>query len=74
MENNTGAGLLDNTPVFWTWYQGAIGSAPTSTTHGSGTTNASGILTVSGLPSGAGFLLARTADSAGIYYQPGTIA
>lgn len=74
MENNTGAGLLANTPVFWTWYQGAIGSAPTSTTHGSGTTNAAGILTVNGLPSGAGFLLVRTADSAGVYYQPGTIA
>lgn len=73
MENNTGAGLLANTPVFWTWYQGAIGSAPTSTTHGSGTTNAAGILTVNGLPSGAGFLLVRTADSAGVYYQPGTI-
>lgn len=73
MENNTGAGLLANTAVAWTWYQGSIGAAPTSTAHGTGTTNASGVLTVSGLPTGAGFLLVRTTDSSGVYYQPGTV-
>ena len=74
MENNSGAGLLASTAVSWTWYQGTIGAAPTSTTHGTGTTNGSGILTVAGLPIAAGFLLARTADSSGVYYQAGTPA
>jgi len=73
MENNTGAGLLASTSVVWTWYQGAIGAAPTITTHGTGTTNASGVLTATALPTGAGFLLVRTTDSAGVYYQPGTV-
>lgn len=74
MENNTGSGLLASTSVAWTWYEGAIGSAPTSTTHGTGTTNSSGILTVAGLPIAAGFLLVRTTDSSGVYYQSGTPA
>lgn len=74
MENNTGAGLLASTTVNWTWYQGTIGAAPTSTTHGTGTTSAGGILSLTGLPVGAGFLLARTADATGVYYQPGTVA
>ncbi len=74
MENNTGSGLLASTSVAWTWYEGAIGSAPTSTTHGTGTTNSSGILTAAGLPIAAGFLLVRTTDSSGVYYQSGTPA
>ena len=74
MENNTGAGLLASVSVNWTWYQGAIGTAPTSTTHGTGTTSAGGILSLTGLPVGAGFMLARTADSVGVYYQSGTVA
>ena len=74
MENNTGAGLLASTAVTWTWWQGAIGATPTSLTHGTGTTSAGGILSLTGLPTGAGFLLVRTADSAGVYYQPGTVA
>jgi len=73
MENNTGAGLLATVSVVWTWYQGAIGVVPTSTTHGTATTSAGGILSLNGLPLGAGFLLARTADSSGVYYQPGTV-
>lgn len=74
MENNTGAGLLASTSVTWTWWQGSIGATPTSLTHGSGTTSAGGVLSLTGLPTGAGFLIARTADSAGVYYQPGTVA
>ena len=73
MENNTGAGLLASTSVTWTWWQGSIGATPTSLTHGSGTTSAGGVLSLTGLPTGAGFLIARTADSAGVYYQPGTV-
>lgn len=74
MENNSGAGLLASTSVAWTWYEGAIGSAPTSTTHGTGTTNGSGVLTVSGLPIAAGFLLVKPASGSGAYYQAGTPA
>lgn len=74
MENNSGAGLLASTVVSWTWYQGVIGAAPTSTTHGTGTTNPSGILTAAGLPLAAGFLLVRTTDSSGVYYESGTPA
>lgn len=72
MVNNAGS-VLSNTAVVWTWWQGSIGSAPTSTTHGSGTTSGTGMLTASGLPTGAGFLLVRTVDSTGVYYQPGTV-
>lgn len=58
----------------WTWYPGAIGVTPTaSLVHGSGTTSAGGTLTASGLPTGAGFLLAKTTDGA-IYYEAGTVA
>jgi len=73
MENNTGAGLLASVSVSWTWWQGTIGATPASLTHGTGTTSAGGILSLTGLPTGAGFLIARTADSAGVYYQPGTV-
>ena len=69
------AGLLASIAVSWTWYQGAIGTAPTSTSHGIGTTSAARVLTIaSGLPSGAGFLLVRTVDASGVYYQPGTVS
>lgn len=73
MENNTGAGLLATVSVVWTWYQGTIGAAPTTTTHGTTTTNVGGVISLTGLPLGAGFLLARTTDSTGVYYQPGTV-
>ena len=74
MRNNSGAGVLASTAVVWTWYQGAIGASPTTLTHGTGTTNLSGVLTANGLPAGAGFLLVRTTDSVGVYYQAGTVA
>lgn len=73
MINNTGS-VLASTSIVWTWWHGGIGSTPTALTHGTGTTNASGVLTVSGMAAGAGFLLARTTDSSGVYYQPGTAA
>ena len=73
MINNTGS-VLASTSIVWTWWQGSIGSTPTALTHGTGTTNASGVLTVAGMAAGAGFLLARTTDSSGVYYQPGTAA
>ena len=70
--NNTGT-VLASTTVYWSWWQGAIGATPTSLTHGSSVTNASGIFTVASLPTGAGFMLARDASGATVYYQPGTI-
>lgn len=74
MENNAG-GLLTSTTVLWEWRRGAgIGVAPTSVTYGSGTTNASGVLVLAGLPVGAGELLAATADYANVYYERGTVS
>lgn len=74
MENNTGSGLLSNTAVEWTLYYGTIGSAPSDMAHGSGTTNASGVLSGSGAPLGAADLWVRTPDGVGIYYQRLTVA
>lgn len=71
--NNT-TSILADTAVIWTWWQGSIGATPTSLTHGTGTTDASGVLTVTGLPVGTGFLIVRTTDSTGVYYQPGTVS
>jgi hypothetical protein len=74
MENNAGS-LLAGVHVLWTWWLGAgIGADPTSLVHGSGTTSAGGVLSLSGLPAGAGLLLVRTDDGSGVYYQPGTVA
>lgn len=73
MENNTGSGILVSTAVVWTWVKGTIGSAPTSLTHGSGTTGVDGRLTVTGLPTGAGFILVAAADGA-VCLEYGTIS
>ena len=74
MENNAGS-LLASTAVVWEWHQGGtIGAAPVSVTYGSGTTNASGILTVSGIPAGAGELLVATPDVVSVFYQRGDAA
>ena len=74
MENNAGS-LLASTAVVWEWRQGGtIGAAPVSVTYGSGTTNATGILTVSGIPAGAGELLVATPDVVSVFYQRGDAA
>lgn len=74
MENNAGS-LLANVPVVWTWWLGpGIGANPTLLTHGAGTTNAGGVLALSGLPAGAGILLVRTDDGSGVFYQPAVVA
>ena len=69
------SGILQaSVALAWTWYPGAIGTAPTSAlVHGTGSTSAAGTLTASGLPTGDGFLLAETAAGA-IYYEDGTVA
>lgn len=74
MENSAGS-LLASTTVLWEWRKGAgVGVAPASVTYGSGTTNASGVLVLTGLPVGAGELLAATADYAHVYYERGTVS
>lgn len=74
MENNTGAGLLANIAVVWKWEKGTPGVAPDAVVYGSGTTNASGVLTAAGLPLGDGAIEVWTLDRSGNYYQPGTVA
>lgn len=56
-----------------TWYPGSIGADPTSAlVHSSLVTSASGQLTLSGLPSGAGEMLAKLPDGK-FYYEPGIV-
>lgn len=59
--------------VSWTWYPGAIGAEPSSAlVHGSATTDVLGQATATGLPSGVGEFLAKTA-SGQFYYERGTV-
>lgn len=76
--NNTGT-IRASAAVSYTWVGlGRIGSLTSKTlTEGTGTTSAGGVLTVSGLPSGAGFLLGAVLGSDATtdkpYYQAGTV-
>mgnify|MGYP001765472546 CR=1 FL=1 len=70
-ENNTHAGILNNIAVNWTWLGGTVG-AVTSITNGSGTMTTAG-MTISGLPTGVGCGLVRTADGTVVAYQEGTV-
>lgn len=71
--NNTETPLA-STAVDWTWHAGGvIGSTGGTLTHGSGTTNGSGVLVATGMSAGAGYLLAT--DGVGhVYYEEGTAA
>lgn len=71
-ENNTHSGVLNNIAVNWTWLGGTVG-AITTITNGSGTMTTSG-MTVSGLPTGLGCGILRTADGTVVAYQEGTVA
>lgn len=71
-ENNTHSGPLNNVAVNWTWLGGTVG-AITSITNGAGTMTTTG-MTISGLPTGAGFGLYRTSDGLVIGAQEGTVA
>lgn len=72
--NNTES-VLASVTVLWEWRIGVgIGAAPTSVTYGTGTTNASGVLTATGLPAGSGELLIATPDRSFIAYQAGVVA
>jgi len=79
LTNNTGTPLT-NTAVAWSWLPiGRIGAlAAITPIDGTGTTNASGALTVAGLSSGAGILLVAVLDSGpttdAVFYQAGTVA
>ena len=70
-ENNTGAGILDNVAVDWTWVSGAVGSA-SAIANGSGTMTTAG-MTVAGLPLGNGFGIIKTTDGLVVAYQQGTV-
>jgi len=77
--NNTGT-VLASQAVHWSWLpSGRIGSLSAVTeVDGTGTTSVGGVLTVTGLPAGAGILLiAKRSTSAAddhVYYQAGTVA
>jgi hypothetical protein len=74
--NNTGLQLPAGTVIYWEWRAGNIGAAPTSVTYGPPggvTLGAGGTLTLTGLPAGAGEMLARD-DSGGRWIQTGVAA
>ena len=70
-ENNSHSGALSGVAVNWTWLGGSVG-AITSITNGTGTQTTSG-MTISGLPTGSGCGLFRSADSTVVGYQEGTV-
>jgi len=72
LTNNTGS-VLSGATVRWTWYQGAIGAAPTAMAHGEAITDGAGRFTATGLPSGNGFLLMSDSSGETVAYQPGSI-
>lgn len=73
MVNNTGTPLA-TTSVVWEWRIGTgIGVAPSSAEYGTGTTDADGILTLTGLAAGTGDFLAATTDYSAVYYQRTTV-
>lgn len=73
MVNNAGE-IQDSVAVVYEWRVGTgIGVAPTSVNYGTGTTDASGVLTATGLASGTGALLVATTDRTSVYYQAGTV-
>lgn len=66
--------LRSNQVCQWTWFAGgSVGSTAGTPVHGSGTLSAAATLTATGLPSGAGYIMARFSDG-GRYYQEGTAA
>lgn len=77
--NNTGT-VLSNTAVVWNWLPlGRIGTLNSITAlDGTGTTDASGFLTVTGMSAGAGILLIadQVTDATDdlVYYEAGTAA
>jgi hypothetical protein len=78
MINNTNT-VYKNQAVVWTWEQGGrVGSPPTSVVRGTGTINASGVLTLTGLPAGPGLgwvaVQHTNAADDDVFYQAGTAA
>ncbi len=70
--NNTNSEMI-NTFVKWRWNQGDPFDEAISVTYGTGTTDANGRLTVTGLPTGFGWLLYGTPDRVSLCYDEGTI-
>jgi len=74
--NNTNLQLQVGTLIYWEWRVGNIGAAPTSVTYGplgGIALGAGGTLTLTGLPAGAGEMIARD-DYGGRWIQPGVAA
>lgn len=75
--NNTGT-ILASVSVHWSWWPaGRVGSFGAITpVEGSGTTSGAGLLTITGVPGGAGLLMvsSRVTDATddAVYYQAGT--
>jgi len=74
--NNTNIQLAAGTVIYWEWRVGDIGAAPSSVTYGppGGVAMGSGgTLTLTGLPAGAGEMIARD-GAGGRWIQPGVAA
>ncbi len=73
MINNAGT-ALGNASIAWTWVPGRQvgGIAGATLVEGTGNTDALGQLLVTGLPAGAGILLAKSGSA--VFYQEGLVA
>lgn len=72
-ENNTQSGALDGIVVNWAWHSGGAVGAADTITNGSGTITSTG-MTITGLPTGQGYGVLRTADGTVVAYQEGTVS
>lgn len=70
-ENNTGSGPVTSAAVNVTWVSGTVGSA-TDVTNKTGTMTSTG-MTVTGLPTGAGFGVIKTTAGNVLAVQEGTV-
>ena len=72
-ENNTHSGPMDSVAVNWAWHSGGAVGAASVITNGSGTMTTGG-MTISGLPTGAGYGVLRSSDGTVVGYREGTVS
>lgn len=72
-ENNTHSGALSGVVVNWAWHSGGAVGAASVITNGSGTMTTGG-MTISGLPTGAGYGVLRSSDGTVVGYREGTVS
>lgn len=72
-ENNTHSGLMSGVSVNWAWHSGGAVGAASVITNGSGTMTTGG-MTISGLPTGAGYGVLRSSDGTVVGYREGTVS